>query len=258
MIRLKDILREGIEERDSAMVSGVADIISRVKDSDNRKDIAMKMLTKFDTEGVKYDKDSFLKLCGVTTNEELKEVGDNDTNLKRIMRVWDMEPSFTKKKIGVVVMGNPNATREKVYDALRDMDYKEITQVLKDLRRWQESVNEEEICEDCWKGYTAIGMKKGKDGKPVPNCVPKNEDTLPMLQKPTKPTKPKISKPKYGGTKPSPTKQDRIKRATVKLDVAKKNLSVASTPRQKTQIQRRIQKQQQRLTKMKQDAATKK
>jgi hypothetical protein len=257
MIRLRDILREGIEERDSAMVSGVADIIRRVKDSDNRKDIAMKMLTKFDTEGVKYDKDSFLKLCGVTPNGELKEVGDMDTNLKRIMRVWDMEPSFTKKKIGVVVMGNPNATREKIYNALRDMDYKEITQVLKDLRRWQESVNEEEICEDCWKGYEMIGMKK-KNGKDVPNCVPKNEDTLPMLQKPAKPTKPTISKPKYGGTKPKDTPQDKIKRATVKLDVAKKNLTVAKTPRQKTQVQRRIQKQQQRLTKLKQSAATKK
>ena len=27
----------------------------------------------------------------------------------------------------------------------------------------------------CWKGYTAVGMKK-KNGKMVPNCVPKNEE----------------------------------------------------------------------------------
>jgi len=26
----------------------------------------------------------------------------------------------------------------------------------------------------CWKGYEAIGMKK-KDGKTVPNCVPKKK-----------------------------------------------------------------------------------
>jgi hypothetical protein len=27
----------------------------------------------------------------------------------------------------------------------------------------------------CWKGYEMIGMKPGKDGSQVPNCVPKNE-----------------------------------------------------------------------------------
>jgi hypothetical protein len=25
----------------------------------------------------------------------------------------------------------------------------------------------------CWKDYEMVGMKKGKAGKPVPNCVPK-------------------------------------------------------------------------------------
>ncbi len=24
----------------------------------------------------------------------------------------------------------------------------------------------------CWEGYKQVGMKKGKDGKMVPNCVP--------------------------------------------------------------------------------------
>jgi len=27
----------------------------------------------------------------------------------------------------------------------------------------------------CWDGYQQIGMKKGKSGKPVPNCVPEEE-----------------------------------------------------------------------------------
>jgi len=27
----------------------------------------------------------------------------------------------------------------------------------------------------CWKGYVQVGMKKGKDGKEVPNCVPQEE-----------------------------------------------------------------------------------
>ena len=29
----------------------------------------------------------------------------------------------------------------------------------------------------CWKGYEMVGTKKGKGGKEVPNCVPKNEET---------------------------------------------------------------------------------
>ncbi|GAB3195004.1 hypothetical protein GCM10027293_04500 [Pontibacter aydingkolensis] len=28
----------------------------------------------------------------------------------------------------------------------------------------------------CWKGYEAVGTKK-KDGKEVPNCVPKNKSS---------------------------------------------------------------------------------
>jgi hypothetical protein len=26
----------------------------------------------------------------------------------------------------------------------------------------------------CWSGYEMVGMKKGKSGKPVPNCIPKS------------------------------------------------------------------------------------
>ena len=33
----------------------------------------------------------------------------------------------------------------------------------------------ESINEACWEGYKQVGMKDGKDGKQVPNCVPVNE-----------------------------------------------------------------------------------
>jgi len=65
MIKLKDILAEGNAERDTAMVSGVADIVSKVKDKENRKDIANQMMNKFDLEDVEFNKDSFLKLSGI-------------------------------------------------------------------------------------------------------------------------------------------------------------------------------------------------
>lgn len=32
----------------------------------------------------------------------------------------------------------------------------------------------EKLADVCWKGYEAIGMKM-KDGKQVPNCVPKKD-----------------------------------------------------------------------------------
>jgi len=33
-----------------------------------------------------------------------------------------------------------------------------------------------EDSDPCWKDYEMVGMKKGKGGKPVPNCVPKSSD----------------------------------------------------------------------------------
>lgn len=35
----------------------------------------------------------------------------------------------------------------------------------------------------CWNGYEMVGMKKGKGGKPVPNCVPVNEVSADYLDK---------------------------------------------------------------------------
>lgn len=33
-----------------------------------------------------------------------------------------------------------------------------------------------EDSDPCWKDYEMVGMKKGKGGKPVPNCVKKSSD----------------------------------------------------------------------------------
>lgn len=33
-----------------------------------------------------------------------------------------------------------------------------------------------EDSDPCWKDHEMVGMKKGKGGKPVPNCVPKSSD----------------------------------------------------------------------------------
>lgn len=47
-----------------------------------------------------------------------------------------------------------------------------------ELREEQEKKSKDD---PCWKGYKQVGMKKGKDGKEVPNCVPNEsvkEETL--------------------------------------------------------------------------------
>ena len=40
----------------------------------------------------------------------------------------------------------------------------------------QESTDNAEDSDPCWDDYKQVGMKKGKGGKPVPNCVPKSSD----------------------------------------------------------------------------------
>jgi hypothetical protein len=55
-------------DNDREMVVGVAEIVSMVSDTENRKEIAAKMMKKFDYENVKYNQEEFLKLSGVTAS----------------------------------------------------------------------------------------------------------------------------------------------------------------------------------------------
>jgi hypothetical protein len=38
----------------------------------------------------------------------------------------------------------------------------------------EETSDNAEDSDPCWKDYEMVGMKKGKGGKPVPNCAPKS------------------------------------------------------------------------------------
>lgn len=73
-------------------------------------------------------------------------------------------------------------------DAKTDMDLHNVTEMLINLSKHGDTltmdqydaiVGEQKLLpdltnEDCWKGYKEIGMKK-KNGKTVPNCVPKGK-----------------------------------------------------------------------------------
>ena len=63
---------------------------------------------------------------------------------------------------------------EEFFDLEEDVEYED----------WGEESEEAEVYAvihekkgPCWTGYEMIGMKKGKGGKPVPNCVPVKEES---------------------------------------------------------------------------------
>lgn len=97
MIRLKKILNEGNSDRDAAMVSGVADIVSKVKDNENRKDIANQMINKFDLEDVEFNKDSFLKLSGINEAGYPEDLSFEDFARKRLEGATKISGEAKKK-----------------------------------------------------------------------------------------------------------------------------------------------------------------
>ena len=66
--------------------------------------------------------------------QNIKEVTTNDWHYKAIMSIWDKGGSFTRKKIGAVLCGDPKADRRDVDDALRNSGYDEVTDVTDRLR----------------------------------------------------------------------------------------------------------------------------
>lgn len=48
------------ESRDEQMVNGIIDLLLKVKDLENRKEMAMDVIDDFEAEGVVYDKQDFL------------------------------------------------------------------------------------------------------------------------------------------------------------------------------------------------------
>jgi hypothetical protein len=62
------------------------------------------------------------------------EVTTNDWHFKAIMTLYDKSNSFGKKKIGVAVCSDPNASRKDIVVQLRDSDYEEVTAMTDKLK----------------------------------------------------------------------------------------------------------------------------
>jgi hypothetical protein len=66
--------------------------------------------------------------------QNIKEVTTNDWHYKAIMAIWDKGGSFTRKKIGTILLKDPKADRRDIEQALRYSDYDEVTDVTDRLR----------------------------------------------------------------------------------------------------------------------------
>lgn len=69
----------------------------------------------------------------------------------------------------------PDMAEGKDHDKDGDIDSDDWKQARDKAIKESTSDNAEDS-DPCWKDYKMVGMKKGKGGKPVPNCVPKSSD----------------------------------------------------------------------------------
>lgn len=84
---------------------------------------------KLDVDGDGEIEGSDLKALRATN-----EVGTNDWHFKAIMAMYDMAGPYGKKKIGVAVCADPNASRKEVERGIKETDYNEISDISDKLR----------------------------------------------------------------------------------------------------------------------------
>lgn len=97
---------------------------------------------------------------GAEDARNLTEMSPNDVHFRAIITLFDRGGSFTRKKVGAAVSKNPNASRNKIIDDLKDMDYSEILDVEDELRIG-ESINEVEY-KDAVEKFNADLMKNSQ------------------------------------------------------------------------------------------------
>lgn len=133
-VKKKSVKKEEVEDHsnDRDMVVGVAEIVRMVKDMDNRKEIANSMVNKFNKENVKYNKDEFMKMAGIS--ESLSEMGVNDIHFKQIMKIYTRGGNLKKKISDFLFPGKPVQSSAVIAKELRSMDYDDVKELEDKLR----------------------------------------------------------------------------------------------------------------------------
>jgi len=90
-------------------------------------------------------------------------------NLEQIKRQCELLLSFDKQMIENLLQNGHDWADDHVSEAKNNMD-----QVFDFIMNEKEKGQQNELNESCWDGYKKVGGKM-KNGKMVPNCVPKNK-----------------------------------------------------------------------------------
>jgi hypothetical protein len=101
-------------EHDDDMVSGVAEILKQIKDTDNRKEVHKNMVGKFRKENVKFDKKDFSKMSGLKS--EKKDIDETDTGSSGSFE-GPAFGSMVKRKITSIPNANLSEQEEEVEEA---------------------------------------------------------------------------------------------------------------------------------------------
>ena len=91
------------------------------------------------------------------------------SNLEQIKRQCELLLSFDKQMIENLLQNGHDWADDHVSEAKNNMD-----QVFDFIMNEKEGEQQGELNESCWDGYKKVGGKM-KNGKMVPNCVPKNK-----------------------------------------------------------------------------------
>jgi hypothetical protein len=91
------------------------------------------------------------------------------SNLEQIKRQCELLLSFDKQMIENLLQNGHDWADDHVSEAKNNMD-----QVFDFIMNEKESEKQGQLNESCWDGYKQVGGKM-KNGKMVPNCVPKNK-----------------------------------------------------------------------------------
>ena len=125
-------------------------------------DMAGTELIKYAKKNGGIDKKDFFKAAELIQKGDLPKLVKFTNNLDTEPR--DLIIMMVADAIGVKQAGKlfkVSIRASKMYETLDKAGLKEEL--------------EKDADDPCWKGYVQVGMKKGKDGKEVPNCVPMDE-----------------------------------------------------------------------------------
>jgi len=95
---------------------------------------------------------------------EIMEMASTDIHYQNILNAFLNSDNNTKKKIAQYVSGQEHMDQAKLEYDLLHLDYEDVIEIEKEL-----DLNPLE--EACWGGYRKDGLKKGKKGNMVNNCV---------------------------------------------------------------------------------------